>query len=82
MRCAKLMYYCMQAVYNTQESHVLPLCSAFLPFPLTAAYYLIRTRACEKKGKEETTPFGVTLMRSQVLYWAAQVGHVDLETVF
>jgi len=26
----------------------------------------------EKKRKEKTTPFGVNLMRSQVLYWAAQ----------
>ena len=23
-------------------------------------------------GKEKTTPFGINLMRSQVLYWAAQ----------
>ncbi len=29
----------------------------------------------QKKGKEKTTPFGVNLMRSQVLYWAA---HQDL----
>ena len=27
---------------------------------------------CEKKRKEKTTPFGVSLMRSQVLYRAAQ----------
>ena len=27
----------------------------------------------KKKRKEKTTPFGVKLMRSQVLYWAAQV---------
>ncbi len=27
----------------------------------------------EKKRKEKTTPFSVNLMRSQVLYWAAQV---------
>ena len=27
----------------------------------------------EKKRKEKTTPFGVNLMRSQVLYRAAQV---------
>jgi len=26
----------------------------------------------EKKRKEKTTPFGVNLMRGQVLYWAAQ----------
>ncbi len=26
----------------------------------------------ERKGKEKTTPFGINLMRSQVLYWAAQ----------
>ena len=32
--------------------------------------------ACRKR-KEKTTPFGVNLMRSQVLYWAAQ-GYVLL----
>ena len=26
----------------------------------------------EKKRREKTTPFDVSLMRSQVLYWAAQ----------
>jgi len=26
----------------------------------------------ERKGKEKTTPFGINLMRSQVLCWAAQ----------
>ena len=26
----------------------------------------------KKKKKKKTTPFGVNLMRSQVLYWAAQ----------
>ena len=26
----------------------------------------------KKKKKEKTTPFGVNLMRGQVLYWAAQ----------
>jgi len=26
----------------------------------------------EKEGGRKTTPFGVNLMRSQVLYWAAQ----------
>jgi len=28
----------------------------------------------EKKSKEKTMPFGVNLMRIQVLYWAAQAG--------
>jgi len=32
----------------------------------------IKIRAEEKKRKEKTTPFGVNLMRSQVLYRAAQ----------
>ena len=32
----------------------------------------IRTVSSEKKRKEKTTPFGVNLMRSQVLYQAAQ----------
>jgi len=27
----------------------------------------------EKKGKKNTTPFDVNLMRSQVLHWAAQI---------
>jgi len=53
-----------------------------LAFPLTAAFYSIKTWACGEKRKEKTAPFGVNLMRSQVLYWAAQVGHVDLETVY
>ncbi len=34
----------------------------------------------EKKRKEKTTPFGVNLMRSQVLYRAAQ-GLKDVEVV-
>jgi len=32
----------------------------------------------ERKGKEKTTPFGVNLMRSQVLYWAAQCARFTL----
>ena len=31
----------------------------------------------EKKGKEKTAPFGINLMRSQVLYRAAQVPGSD-----
>jgi len=33
------------------------------------------TAPVEKKRKEKTTPFGVNLMRSQVLYRAAQEQH-------
>ncbi len=32
---------------------------------------------CKEEIKEKRTPFGVNLMRSQVLYWAAQVGCKD-----
>ena len=35
----------------------------------------------EKKRKEKTTPFGVTLMRSQVLYRAAQVYRTVIERI-
>ena len=30
------------------------------------------SKALKRKRKDETTPFGVNLMRSRVLYWAAQ----------
>ena len=33
---------------------------------------LPRMLSIEKKGKEKTTPFGINLMRSQALYWAAR----------
>ncbi len=42
----------------------------------TSAFVLFFTRHCAsriKKRTEEATPFGVSLMRSQVLYRAAQV---------
>ena len=36
----------------------------------------------EKKRKEKTTPFGVNLMRSQVLYRAAQTQTGDITRIF
>lgn len=35
------------------------------------------SRSQRKARKEKTTPFGVNLLKSQVLYWAAQVQHCN-----
>ena len=37
--------------------------------PSALVWYILKS--CRKKEKENTTPFGVNLMRSQVLYQAA-----------
>jgi len=37
------------------------------------------THSDVQKRKKKTTPFGVNIMRSQVLYWAAQDSDVHLE---
>jgi len=43
----------------------------------TEFHYLYRLGPRRKKRKEKTTPFGVNLMRSPVLYRAAQVWPKD-----
>jgi len=35
-------------------------------------------RGEERRGEKKLTPFGVNLMRSQVLYWAAQCARFTL----
>ena len=44
-----------------------------LIFPCAVQVTRKEKKRKEKKRKEKTTPFGVILMRSQVLYRAAQV---------
>ena len=41
-------------------------------FPVVKLLLRTSREGLEKERKEKTTPYGVNLMRSQVLYWAAQ----------
>ncbi len=75
LKCVQLICTQMPAlqvpfVMNT----VLPLLAAAL---LLCCHYLDAelpaTACCHEKKREKTAPFGVNLMRSQVLYQAAQV---------
>ena len=46
--------------------------SSVLPGHTDRTLLLVKRKEKKRKGKEKTTPFGVNLMRSQVLYRAAQ----------
>ncbi len=50
-----------------KDRHKLPQCVLASVTPGFLSFW-----SAEKKRKEKTTPFGVNLMRSQVLYRAAQ----------
>jgi len=63
------MQGCKLAIFRLRADHYCPaLCLFRLLVP---AQLLSATQPCRKEG-EKTTPFGVSLMRSQVSYWAAQ----------
>ncbi len=51
------------------------MCHAFHATPPMDRKKRKEKKRKEKKRKEKTTPFGVNLMRSQVLYRAAQTSH-------
>jgi len=61
---------------NVVEAHAMELIKSMLYLADTTGHFPTQASPIEKKKKrkrkEKTTPFGVNLMRSQELYWAAQ----------
>ena len=60
---------------NDDSNGKLPNVQVFSPMPFSSRAFALsmwNTWKEWKSRKEKTTPFGVNLMRSQVLYWAAQ----------
>jgi len=51
------------------------MCLAVASAPSSAVSHVLHSKGCHEKtkGKEKTAPFGINLMRSEVLYPTAQV---------